>query len=83
MRRVGELVYRAARPAIKPLAKTHQLFEMDFALDSNLRVWYLASNAAPVFAQKLGVQARMRGDMRALVLEVADTPEAFAGMRAG
>jgi len=83
MRRVGELVYRAVRPSIKPQPKTHQLFEMDFMIDANLRVWYLGSNSAPVFGQQVDIRNAMKGDMRALVLELADTPEAFAGMRPG
>jgi len=83
MRRVGELVFRASRSSIKPRAKTYQLFEMDFVVDANLRVWYIATNAAPVFAQRVDVMADMKGDLKALVLEIADTPEAFAGMRPG
>ena len=82
-RRVAELVYRAARPHLVSKPKTHHLIEMDFVVDESLRVWYIASNSAPTFSSEVPIRAKMQDDMRSLVLELADAPEAYAKMRPG
>lgn len=82
-RRVSELVIRAARSRVPHVPKAHQLFELDFLLDDQLRMWYLHANAAPNFPSSLPLNQKMQEDMRPLLLELADTPQAFAGMRPG
>ncbi|KAH9253551.1 hypothetical protein BASA81_008387 [Batrachochytrium salamandrivorans] len=83
MKRVGEFLFRAARTRLQVRAKTYQLVEMDFVLDEKLRMWYIGTNSAPLFSRKVDVTNDRKGDFRALILELADTPEAFAGMRYG
>lgn len=85
MRRTSELIFRAAMNKLINKPKTHHLYELDFVVDSSLRVWYMASNAVPSFAKKVDDprSSLRKGDLRALVLELADTPQAFAGMRYG
>lgn len=83
MKRVGELLFRASKHKLAVREKTYHLIEMDFMVDEALRVWYLSSNAVPNLPKKLDIMRERKGDFRALVLELADTPEAFSQMRYG
>lgn len=97
MKRVMVLIFRSIFEQLKEqrdqMKKSYQLFELNFVIDENYRPWFIGGvNGAPSFHSRKSsgsgekdydVRAEMMENLKSLVLEVNDVPDAFSGMKYG
>mmetsp|Transcript_43910 Transcript_43910/g.70249 ORF Transcript_43910/g.70249 Transcript_43910/m.70249 type:complete len:1012 (+) Transcript_43910:449-3484(+) len=84
---VMRFIFQAAIPQLQKKRKSYQLFELNFMLDSSYGFWYIGANGSPQLSRTPRVVEKvirpMQDELKSVVLETSDVPEALAGMRYG
>jgi len=86
-KQVMRLLFHAIRPNLQRKPKTYQLMELTFIVDNAFTFWYVGANSSPQLSRSPKVNKEviqpMQDEIKSVVLETHDTPEALAGMRYG
>eukprot|EP00515_Schizochytrium_aggregatum_P006366 CAMPEP_0202072388 /NCGR_PEP_ID=MMETSP0964-20121228/2396_1 /ASSEMBLY_ACC=CAM_ASM_000500 /TAXON_ID=4773 /ORGANISM="Schizochytrium aggregatum, Strain ATCC28209" /LENGTH=257 /DNA_ID=CAMNT_0048639417 /DNA_START=11 /DNA_END=784 /DNA_ORIENTATION=- len=86
-KQVMRLVFNSVMPNLARRKKSYQMLELTFAIDDTYTFWYLGANNSPQLSRTPKIIRNiinpMNDEVKSLVLELSDLPEAFVNMRYG